>query len=779
MRRFLTRSIRSARVRRTGATVLGLLAVALALRLWPHASLSESAPTSTALLARDGRLLRLTLAADQQYRLWVPLEEISPTLVEAVQLKEDRWFHWHPGVNPAALVRSAWATYVGGHQQGGSTLTMQLARRRYGMDTRSPWGKARQVAAAIWLELRYSKHDILEAYLNLVPMGGNVEGVGAASLIYFGKPAQRLALPEALTLAVMPQAPGRRGDFGPALRKARDRLAADWRGTQVVDPLDERLLHLALPNRARQALPFRAPHLSDALLAEGAAGTVKTTLDLKLQTLLERQVNRYVAQNGARGIHNAVAMLVDTRDQSVRALVGSADYFNRDIDGQVNGTQGKRSPGSTLKPFLYGLALDQGLIHPLSILKDAPTAFGPFQPENFDGHFQGPLTATDALVKSRNVPAVQLASRLKRPSLYDFLKSAGVSQMQSESHYGLALTLGGGEVTMEELATLYTLLADDGVLRPLRYREDAPKGDGVRLLSKEASFLVLDMLRQNPRPDGLLQAMRGRRWTTAWKTGTSWGFRDAWTAGVVGPYVLVVWIGNFDGAGNPAFVGIDAAAPLFFRIADALPLALPQEIEPVRLPPKGLRRVKVCTASGDLPNAWCPQTSETWFIPGKSPIKVSTLHRPVVVDNRSGRPACPPYDPATTHTEVFEFWSSDLLRLFREAGMPRRTPPAPDSACNGGGEIDGGDAPRLTSPLTQVTYTLRTSKPDETIALQASAAADARELYWFVDRAYLGRSLASEGGLPWRPDGGGWHTISVVDDRGRSASRDVKLEFAP
>lgn len=755
-----------------------LSSLVIGLRLFPHPPLSSYAPSSTAVLAADGSLLRLTLAADQQYRLWVPLKDISPTLVDAVKLQEDQWFYWHAGINPLALLRGAWQTYSGGNRQGGSTLTMQLARLAYGLNTRSPGGKFRQVALALWLEARYSKHDILEAYLNLAPYGRNIQGVGAASLIYFGKTPDKLTLPEALTLAVIPQRPKHRASQTGSLDEARSRLFTRWQaghGSKV----DTQLAHVAVPLRSLGQLPFAAPHFVDQVLADNPGNTqLHSSLEPRLQALLQRQVRQYVAQNGARGIRNAVAMLVDTRNQNVVALQGSADFGNALIDGQVNGSQGKRSPGSTLKPFIYGMALDQGLIHPLSILKDAPTAFGPFQPENFDGRFVGPVAARDALIRSRNIPAVYLASRLKQPTLYDFMKNAGVSRLKSEDHYGLALVLGGGEVTMEELATLYTMLANRGQLKPLHYLaagNTARSQPGMQLLSPEASYLVLDMLAANPRPDGI-PAANGRSWATMWKTGTSWGFRDAWTVGVTGPYVLAVWIGNFDGASNPAFVGIEAAAPLFFRIADALPITMPAEREPVRLPPRSLKHVSVCAASGDLPNAWCPQLESTWFIPGKSPIKVSTLHRPVMINNLTGKAACPPYD-AGTHQEIFEFWPSDMMRLFREAGMPRRAPPT--AHCGNDGQTVEGDVPHITSPLTSVSYTLRLSRPEETIALQATAGGDARLLYWFSDKDYLGNVASNSGGKAWRPATSGWHSLTVVDDKGRSATRDIQVEILP
>lgn len=785
MKRWLSR-FRWPRWHNVLVALLLVAAVPVACRWWPHDPLRAWLPSSTALYDDHGQLLRLTLASDDRYRLWVPLEDISPSLVEGVLLHEDRWFRWHPGVSAWGLLRGAWVTYVRhGDPQGGSTVTMQLARLLWHLDTRSPGGKLRQAMRAVQLELQFSKHDILEAYLNAAPYGRNVEGVGAASLAYFSKPPGRLSLPEALTLAVIPQEPARgvpgningTSVIDKALRASRDRLFARWVERHPDDAIARALFDLPLRLRPLSRLPFEAPHFVEQVLAErrlsgGDDMRVTTTLDLGLQHSLERQVRQYVEHTSGRGIRNAAALLVDTRDMGIKAMVGSADYFDPAIFGQVNGTQAKRSPGSTLKPFIYALGFDQGILHPETVLRDVPSAFGPYTPENFDGRFLGPVTATQALVRSRNIPAVQVAARLGNPNLYQFLRDAGISRMQTEQHYGLALVLGGGEVTMQELAGLYAMLANRGELRPLRTAATQPVTKGTRLLSEEASFMVMDMLRQNPRPDDAVAAQSSRL-PVYWKTGTSWGFRDAWTAGSFGPYVLVVWIGNFDSTGNPAFVGVDAAAPLFFRIADALRAERPGLAEPIRRNPPNLRRVAICLASGDLPNTWCPQVGSTWFIPGKSPIKVSNVHRPVVVDNRSGKPACPPFDPDTTHTEVFEYWPSDLARVFAQAGMPRRTPP-PLPDCQGGGQPPG-DPPRITSPLKGSTYQVRVSRfGQDKVAFTATSDAGARTLYWFVDNAYVGSVPAGQTWM-WTPERTGRFLVRVVDDRGASDARELGI----
>jgi penicillin-binding protein 1C len=262
----------------------------------------------------------------------------------------------------------------------------------------------------------------------------------------------------------------------------------------------------------------------------------------------------------------------------------------------------------------------------------------------------------------------------------------------------------------------------------------------------------------------------------AWKTGTSWGFRDAWTAGLFGHYVLVVWVGNFDGSSNPAFVGISAAAPLFFRILDALRTMEPDPGALYPGPPRGVARVKVCAASGDLPNADCPETRLTWFIPGKSPIRVSDVHRRVWIDSRTGLQACPPFDPRFVRSEVYEFWPSDVLHLFAEAGMPRRRPP-PAPAC--GSPAANGQAPLIRSPLRNTTYTLRSARVDtETVPLDATADGAVRTIHWFVDEAYIGTS-APDVPLAWLPGRSGNFTVRAIDDQGRADSRELRVEVVP
>ena len=769
--------------RRLLTAVVAFLVLATAVitvRFWPRPPLSHRIPSSIALLDTEGHLLRLTMAKDQQYRLWTPIDKVAPDFVAALLLHEDQHFYDHAGVNPISLTRAAATTYSGGMRQGGSTITMQLARLLYGLNTRSLSGKLRQIVLALGLELRYSKRELLEAHINLLPYGGDVQGVGAASLIFFGKTPAQLALNEALTLVLIPQAPTLRSPSSKgeaaSLTAARRRLFAQWVTLHPQAADQSGLITLPLHYNSTRDLPFEAPHFTATILGHSAEDThiIRTTLDLPRQRLIERVLQNYVREQERLGVHNAAALLVDTRDMGVKAMIGSARFSDDSISGQVNGTLAKRSPGSALKPFIYALAMDQGLIHPLTMLKDAPTSFGAYSPENFDGRFAGPLSATDALIRSRNVPAVALNAKLSQPSLYDFLREAGIAHMASEQHYGLSLALGGGEVTMEEMATLYAMLANEGVLRPLRHRAQERVSVGTRLLSEQAAFLTETMLVENPRPDD--SPVRTHK-TVAWKTGTSWGFRDAWTAGLFDHYVLVVWVGNFDSTSNPAFVGVQTAAPLFFRIFDALHALEPAMVDLTLRPPSGVTHVAVCAASGDLPNADCPQTVLTWFIPGKSPIRISDVHRRVWYDTRTGNEACPPYDLQFVRSEVFEFWPSDVMRLFEEAGMPRRQPPTPASCRQEA--VDSGHAPQIRSPLSNTTYTLRAGRiAGESIPLAATTDGAVRTVHWFVDDAYVGTSQPDVA-VGWIPGRSGEFTVRAIDDQGRADSRTLRIAVIP
>ncbi len=758
--RKLCRAFRSPWLR--SLAVLGMTAWCVWLLL-PKPPLLDGISFSQCVRDRNGKLLRVTLTTDQKYRVWTSLPNISPALIDATLQFEDKYYRYHPGVNPGALVRAAFGLRPGGAHSGASTITMQVARLRYHLPTRTIRGKFVQMVRALELERHYSKSQILEAYLNLAPYGRNIEGVGAASQIYFGKTAACLTRPESISLCVIPQSPTRRALFADRDNHSLDAAQSGWYNRAKIN---QEFSARSFSARAQTERKFLAPHfVQQVMTAERGRDDIVTTLDLAKQQLIERRIADYVRTNRGRGIQNAAALLVDTRSMDVLAQVGSADFFNGEIQGQVDGTRARRSPGSALKPFVYALAVEQGLIHPLSILSDAPQSFGDYDPENFDREFVGPIRACDALTRSRNLPAIELASRLHHPNLYEFLRGAGVKLPRSEALYGLTLPLGGAEVTMEDLVRLYAALANNGELRPLRRTLRDPIAlRGRRIIMPEPAFLTLEMLNQ-PRPE-IGAAYSDQIAPVFWKTGTSHGFRDAWSVAVFNHYVLAIWIGNFDGRANGNFVGRIAAAPLLFQIIDSLRAGWLEQTQ-LHLPSPGanLKRVSFCAVSGDLPEPYCTQQVEGWFIPGISPIKLCDVHQEVLVDAASGLRV--PRDDGTRELrrEVYEFWPTELLSIFRRAGVPRKLPPPFLPGTSPDWIARTGNAPRIVSPVEGQKILLTSAG---TVALRAKTDADVREIYWFAGNTFIGRTNPQDV-VTWKAAPGSYE-LTALDDHGRAGS---------
>ncbi|MDO5537305.1 MAG: penicillin-binding protein 1C [Desulfovibrionaceae bacterium] len=751
----------------------------LAVLLWiaaPCPPPLDGVPFSTLVTDRDGRLLRMGLAADGRFRARVRLGELPPDAVRTVLRYEDRYFWQHPGVNPLALARSLVRMLTGGRRMGGSTLTMQVVRLRLGLKTGSLKDKLLQMLWALRLEWHHPKDAILEAYFNLAPYGGNVEGLGAAARIYFHKEPAALTSSEILSLVPVPQNPVQRTpspDNSDFLEAAARLQTLDGR-TGGVMPAGSARLRVHTPRE----LPFRAMHLTTELLAGTDGGLVRTAIDSRLQSLLERQIRLYTERCGSTGLANAAAMLVHWPSREVLALAGSADFFSAAIEGQIDGTSRRRSPGSALKPFIYALALDQGLIHPRTLLTDLPRSFAGYEPENFDGAFQGPLPADMALRLSRNVPAIALAGRLKAPGLYGFLRMAGVRFDHEEEHYGLSLVLGGAEVTMRELAALYAMLADGGTWKPLVFTLPHPSSarQAVRLLSPEAAYLACDMLASGA-PDSHVRTRSGAILPLRLKTGTSNGMRDAWTCGLVGPYVLCVWLGNFDNTSSPMLVGARAALPLFRDISRALAARETLE-DPLAVPPDGLRlsRIRVCSATGDVDISLCPgeeRQSEIWFMPGVSPVQPTGILRRVLVSRETGRQSCTPGDGVPV---IAEFWPTELRQLYARAGTLKPLPPEMDASCpRQPAPSDSG--PRIVRPRAGMTYYISPGAKTCPIVLEAHAAADAQNVFWFSGSVLIGVTVPGEPllhhALP------GEYVLRAVDDTGRSSTLALHVRRAP
>ncbi len=713
-------------LKRTGILLAGL---ALVYWLLPKPELlPPDLEYSRTVLDRDGEVIFLTTTSEGRLRLPATLDQIAPELLEATLEMEDRRFFRHPGVDGRALLRAAWGVVSRQKLGGGSTLTMQLARLRWSLRTRSAWGKGVQIFRAVQLERHYSKKEIAAAYFTIAPYGGNVEGARAASFRWCGKPASELTLREAASLSSIPQSPGiRRPRTGgnASLAAAQARLMTRLRANHGEPPNElDAEFHLA-----PTAIPREAPHLARHRLHEDPGSlTVSTTLDLAQQHLVEQSIRDFLDRWYAQGLRNASAVLLHAPTGEIRASVGSADFHDADIAGQVDGTRARRSPGSTLKPFIYALALDAGLIQPQTLLDDAPRRFAGYNPENSDRQFLGPIAASEALRLSRNVPAVALARRLPDGGLEAFLRASGVDLPQRI--FGLALAIGAAELRLEDLARLYAELA-----YPQQGR-----------LSPSACWLTLHALRSEEpgAPPGL-----------AYKTGTSNGFRDAWACGVMGDWVLCVWVGHFNGRGMPGLFASETAAPLLWQTVKMLkfPEASRDESRP-----QDVVRVSVCAVSGDLAGKHCPHCRDAWFIGGVSPITSCRVHQKV-------------------GDAVVEVWSAHRLEQFRKAGFPRSDTRLPGAGDRPHQTSPVGPPPRILSPQSSLTYYIQADALQQNhLLLEANAAPGTRQIHWFAGHRYLGASPPAEP-LPWQPTVGDYE-LQAMDDAGRVSSTRISVRLA-
>lgn len=573
--------------------------------------LPKARDTSTLVVARDGTPLRAFADREGVWRYPTDPARISPLYLQALVTYEDRWFWRHPGVNPWAMLRAA-GQWAGSGQivSGGSTLTMQVARildrDAHQGRTRTPWAKLRQVLRALQLEAHLDKRQILQLYLERAPFGGTLEGVEAASWAYLGKPAAQLSHAEAALLAVLPQSPSRlRPDRHPQrAQRARDKVLARmasariWSQAEVEDARIEPVVARSLQPPLSAALLAQRLHAADPRQAR-----IVTTLDAGLQRTLEERVGAYFSQLPPRT--SAALLVVDNATLEARAYVGSVAFGDKVRLGHVDMVQAWRSPGSTLKPFLYAMALDDGLIHSESLLVDAPQSFGGYRPGNFDTAFNGPVGAAQALRLSLNIPAVDLLDRVGPARFSARLAHAGIQlRYPRGAAPNLSIILGGTGARLEDLVGAYAALNRDGVAGRVRYRADAPRLDR-RLMSPGAAWIIREVLQANPRPGyGAAAFDTGARPKVAWKTGTSYGFRDAWAVGGTRRHTVGVWVGRPDGTPLPGQYGAVTALPLLFEVVDSLPRTVGDNAP--WPPPPNVAETEICWPLGTAPDPQAP-----------------------------------------------------------------------------------------------------------------------------------------------------------------------------
>jgi penicillin-binding protein 1C len=578
------------------------------------------------VVADDGTPLRNYPSRDGIWRYPAKLSDVSPYYAQTLMHYEDGWFYWHPGVNPLALARAAWQWMAHGRiVSGGSTLTMQVARlldpALAGRPSRSMAAKARQAWRALQLEMHYSKGEIPALYLSHAPMGGIVEGAEMGARLWLGKSAADLSRADAALLTALPQAPSRlRPDRQPlAARAARDKVLdrmveqGVWSAADVADAKIENVV--APPLRSHWLAPLAAQRLkaSAPRSAPGASpGVLVSTLNPEFQTVVEHMLQDRV---DALPPHVSMAVLVmDNDTMEIKAYAGSADFTDDSRASHVDMVRGVRSPGSTLKPFLYGMALDDGLVHSESLMMDVPMSFHGYAPGNFQATFSGPVSVASALAQSLNVPAVDLLDRVGPVRFASGLMAAGINlRLPAGAEPNLSLILGGGGTTLEQLVGAYRALARGGRSGKPRLMPSDPKIES-RVMSEGAAWIVRDILEGGGHPDRpFYQETDGRR-RLAWKTGTSFGFRDAWAIGVTDAWTIGVWVGRPDGTPNPGFFGANIAAPLVQDIVSALPAGTAGP----RVRPASVSAVTTCwpygVRKGNAADRGCTSPRSAWAL---------------------------------------------------------------------------------------------------------------------------------------------------------------------
>lgn len=684
------------RVMRLAALVLiGLLLTGFALdRAFPP-DLSRYEDRSPVVTDHQGQVLRAFLSTDQKWRLAVTPAAVDPLYRDLLLAVEDQRFAIHPGVDPLAVLRAiAQALRHGRIISGASTLTMQTARLLEPRP-RTLGTKLIEMARAVQLEARLTKEEILSIYLTLAPYGGNLEGVVVASRRLFGKPPALLTPAEAALLVALPQDPNaRRPDRHPsAARAARAQVLARGVDAGVVSADAARTARETPVPTQLQSLPFLAPHAT-ARVVTPASDRIRTTLDAGLQDRVERHLRQALPQWPAEA--NAAALVVHAPTATVEAYAGSADFFSNRRDGMMDLTRAVRSPGSALKPFIYGIAFRQAIAHPLTRVDDRGRRFADYAPRNFDGGFAGQVTVTEALRRSLNIPAVAVLDRLGPAHVDAALDDAGV-RLRFDRQAGAArlpLALGGVGITLTELVRLYIALADDGhVPMRLRLRSGMPEPPRAPLLDPVSTWYLRDILATVP-PAGAVDpavasATRGGP-RIAYKTGTAYGHRDAWAIGLAGEYVIGVWVGRPDGAPCAGCTGYGTAAPLLFAIARGLPAQ--------------------------------PRT-----VPGPAP-------------------------PGAITT------IAQLPRYLRDLDGPGTRPEPPGRPITLAFPRDG-----ITLPVTS----------ERTLPLKATGGTE--PLTWLVN----GRPLTTNArrwDSQWQPDGGGYHTVRVIDANGQTDEATVHIQ---
>ncbi len=758
---------------------------------------------STLVYARDSStILHSFLSQDQKWRLKTHLEEINPQLQKMLIFKEDKYFYWHWGVNYSAITRAFFKNiWYNKRTSGASTITMQVARM-LDRKPRTYFQKIWEIFRAFQLEFYFTKNEILQMYVNNLPYGSNIEGVKSASLIFFQKKPQYLSLAEIMTLTIIPNRPngwefGKKND---EIVKARNKYLKKLLNKNIFpnNDISQALQEPLVVSRLN--LPQKITPLALDLQKQFPQNTeIYCTLEAEYQTKIQQLVQQYAKKLNNYNIHNACALVMDNHTHEALAYISSADFEDKKHKGEVNGIKAIRSPGSTLKPFLYGLAIDKGKITPKTILEDVPTTFNDFLPENFDKKFRGKITAELALVQSLNIPAVQLLDNIGTKNLVSLLKNLHFGQVEKdEKKLGLSLALGGCGVSLEELVNGYSIFANNGNFEKLNYIFVNKKENQNKILKKEvnkniisssACYLISEILSQNKRPDmpqHLLDRLDLPK--IAWKTGTSLGRRDAWAIGYTSDYTIGVWVGNFTGEGINNLVGAEVATPLLMDIFSEIITQKPpnprrgnksQNAQNKDNSPFGGGAVSntikvryVCQESGNLVNDFCENQQIDMYIPGISNPKKCEHLKQMLVSLDEKMVFCQKCVPnKKNYKKIFYNNISPALRTFYQEEKTKYPLPPPHNPLCQAVKTEGF-SPRIISPLQGQSYIIPEQNSPK-IALTCQVADDVREVHWFLNGVLYKTSSAFES-VFFTPEFGKLN-ITCTDDKGRSTKIWVEI----
>ena len=744
--------------------ITGLAVFLLFLLLNGLFPLHDNVSYSVVVREASGDVVNAYLTPDEKWRMKTRLEEISPLLRKTIVAKEDKYFYRHPGVNPVAVARAVVKNVVRWKRtSGASTITMQVARalepRR-----RTLWAKGWQVFRAFQLEWKYSKDEILQLYLNLVPYGGNIEGVKAASLLYFNKEPDHLSLAEITALSIIPNRPssmvmGKRNEL---IMAERNRWLRKFAAEGVFSKREIEDAEAEPLTAFRRTVPHQLPHLSYRLKKGSGALDIKTNIVLNTQLKIEKLTADYVRGLRLKGIRNAAVVVVDNQTGRVISYLGSAQFQDTTDGGQVNGAAAVRQPGSTLKPLLYALCMDEGLLTPKKMLNDVPVAYAGYAPENYDRTFRGAVTVSYALENSLNIPAVRSLKALGKEKLLQALMDADFRQIQKDQRkLGLSTILGGCGATLEELTGLFAAFANGGVYRPLQFMQTETAVKRVQLISPEAAYLITESLSKVGRPDFPLNWTATERMPKiAWKTGTSYGRRDAWSIGYNKNFTVGVWCGNFSGAGAPDLSGANTATPLLFKIFNTLDYDSNSEWYS---PPEGCELRQVCSESGLPPGPNCTNLVSDYFIPLISSTTTCTHLQEYKVSPDLAFSYCQACAPAVGYTKrLYKVYEPELLLFLSQNSTPHQVLPPHNPACE---RIFQGGGPAITFPKNGAEYFIDKKSP-EPLQLAAQPAADVSNVYWYInDRFFKACSRGEKGAFV--PEEGPVK-ITCSDDKGRS-----------